>query len=327
MIHVRRAAPLVHGLATASRLATLTVLAFVVGLATLALSGCAGRAAVPAGIPAQPPLLPCANAACLRVLTWNLHAIPLLSPSPPARLRNVAAEIRAQQPDLVLLQEVWSHAYASQLERALPEYRLVRGSGCTRPFPCGGLVVLVRHASGWVASAPTFVPYAASAPWYRYREWDGIVKKGVLLLTLARGAATLGVVDTHLQTEYAYLGRDYTEIRREQLAALGRLVHTKFAGRPVVLGGDFNTAPDEHSGLYASQIARLGEDRTVDERAACGCGTRPPGSYRASSRWLDYVITSRLAVHATSTRIRNEWVDRPFSDHDGVLVRLEGQIP
>src|SRR5687767_12627839 len=58
-----------------------------------------------------PVLLPCAHEACLRVLTWNVHAIPLLSPRPPARLRNIARKIREQQPDLVLLQEVWSHAY------------------------------------------------------------------------------------------------------------------------------------------------------------------------------------------------------------------------
>ena len=321
MIRLRRAAAVVALLVRWSLVCT-----SLLALATLSLSACAWRATVPAGIPAQPTLLPCADAACLRVLTWNLHAIPLLSPSPPARLRNVAAEIRAQQPDLVMLQEIWSHAYASQLERALPEYRLLRGSGCARPFPCGGLVVLVRNASGWVASAPTFVPYEATAPWYRFREWDGLVKKGALLLTLARGDATLGVIDTHLQTEYGYLGRDYTEIRRAQLEELAGLVHGRFASRPVVLAGDLNTDPDVHSGLYASQIARLGEDRTVDERDACGCGTRPPGSYRASSRWLDYVITRRLPVRAASTRIVNEWVDRPFSDHDGVLVRLQGEI-
>ncbi len=299
----------------------------VAALTALSLSACAWRPVVPVGIAPHPPLLPCADAACLRVLTWNLHAIPLLSPSPPARLRNVAAEVRTQQPDLVLFQEIWSHAYASQLERALPAYQLVRGNGCLRPFPCGGLVVLVRRASGWVASTPTFVPYAASAPWYRYREWDGIVKKGALLVTLARGDATLGVVTTHLQTDYAYLGRDYTEIRRAQLEQLDRILRATFGEQPVVIGGDFNTAPEERSGLYGSHLVRIGEDRTVDERDDCACGTRPPGSFRVSSRWLDYVLTRHFPAEANAERITNESVDHPFSDHDGVLVRLKGEVP
>jgi endonuclease/exonuclease/phosphatase family metal-dependent hydrolase len=190
-------------------------------------------------------------------------------------------------------------------------------------------VVLVRAASGWVPSAPTFVPYGSSAPWYRFREWDGIVKKGMLLVTLARGCTdeTIAVVDTHLQTEYAYFGRDYAELRRRQLEQLDATVRARFLGMPVLIGGDFNTAPKERSGLYASHFARLGDDRTVDERAACGCGTRPPGSYRVASRWLDYVLTQRLGARATAVRITNDWVDRPFSDHDGVLVRLEGEMP
>ena len=292
----------------------------------VALAGCMVRLAPPTS---APMLVPCASADCLRVLTWNVHGIPFITPSPPARLRNVAAKIREQQPDVVLLQEIWSHAYARQLARDLPGYHLRFGGGCARPFPCGGLVVLVRAASSWAPSAATFVAYDASAPWYRFREWDGIVKKGIVLLTLARGCTdeTIGVVNTHLQTEYGYLGRNYTDLRRQQLEQLADVVRTRFRGLPVVIGGDFNTGAEERSGLYASHLATLADDRTVGERSACRCGTRPPGSYRTTSRWLDYVLTRRLGHQATAVRITNEWVDRPYSDHDGVLVRLEGEIP
>jgi endonuclease/exonuclease/phosphatase family metal-dependent hydrolase len=296
-------------------------------LALVALSACAARH-IPAPAPA-PVLVPCAAADCLRVLTWNVHAIPFIAPAPAARLRNVAAKLREQQPDVVLLQEMWSWAYVRQLARDLPEYRPVYARGCRRPFPCGGLVVLVRAASARVASPPTFVAYEASAPWYRFREWDGLVKKGALLVTITHGRTgeTIGVVNTHLQTEYGYLGRDYSELRRRQLEQLDGLVRARLDGLPVVIAGDFNTAPHERSGLYGSHFARLGDDRTVAERAACRCGTRPPGSYRVASRWLDYVLTRRLGERATAVRITNDWVDRPFSDHDGVLVRLEDEMP
>jgi endonuclease/exonuclease/phosphatase family metal-dependent hydrolase len=270
-----------------------------------------------------PLLLPCERADCLRVVTWNLHAIPFISPHPGARLRNVAAEIRAQQPDVVLFQEVWSHAYARQLARDLGgAYRVTTATGCGRPFPCGGLAILVRVASGWVASTPTFVAYEASAPWYHFREWDGIAKKGVLMVRLARADASLAVVDTHLQTEYARYRRNYADLRRRQLEQLGWTLDHAFGTAPVVLGGDFNTAPDEPSRLYATHLSRLGDDRTVDLRTACGeCGTRP--SVLRAARWLDYLLTRNLAASVRVERIVNDTVDQPFSDHDGLLGRLE----
>jgi endonuclease/exonuclease/phosphatase (EEP) superfamily protein YafD len=294
-----------------------------VALGALLGAGCAVHVVGPATV--TPVLVPCERAACLRILTWNLHAIPFIAPQPTARLHNVAAKIREQQPDVVLLQEVWAHAYARLLATDLAgEYRLVAATGCGRPFPCGGLAVLVRVGSGWVAAAPTFVPYDATAPWYRLFEWDGLAKKGMLLVPLARGAASLAVLDTHLQTEYTRYGRDYTPIRRAQLEQLARTVTTTFGDRPAIVGGDFNTSPGERSGLYESHVALLGDDRTTELRIACGeCGTRP--ALPRPARWLDHVFTRGFAATATAARIVNEGVDQPFSDHDGVLVRLDSE--
>ena len=260
-----------------------------------------------------PPLLACVRPDCLRVVTWNLHAIPFMSPRPTARLRNVAAKIREQQPDVVLFQEVWSYAYARQLGRDLAgTYRVTTAVGCGRPFPCGGLAILVRVGSGWVASAPTFVAYEASAPWYRFREWDGIAGKGMLMVHLARGDASLGVVDTHLQTEYARYGRDYSDLRRRQLEQLDGTLRSTFGSTPVLVGGDFNTAPDEPSRLYATHLSRLGDDRTADIRTACGeCGTRPsPPPTRA---------LARLPAHAEPRRVGGARAHRQRHGRPAVL--------
>ena len=292
-----------------------------VALGSMLMAGCTVHVV---GDPTPAPVLvPCERADCLRVLTWNLHAIPFIAPQPTARLHNVAAKIREQQPDLVLLQEVWAHAYARLLARDLAgEYQVTAATGCGRPFPCGGLVVLVRVGSGWVASAPTFVPYDATAPWYRLFEWDGLAKKGMLMVQLARGDASLAVLDTHLQTEYTRYGRDYTAIRREQLEQLARTVTTTFGDRPAVVGGDLNTSPGERSGLYETQVAPLGDDRTTELRIACGeCGTRP--ALPRPARWLDHVFTRGFSATSSAARIVNDGVHQPFSDHDGVLVRLD----
>lgn len=286
------------------------------------IAGCASWRAVPAPTPAA-ALAPCTRADCLRVMTWNLHAIPFVTANPMARLGNVASKIREQQPDVVLLQEVWSHAFARRLQHRLrDQYRITTSTGCGRPFPCGGLAILVRIGSGWTASAPSFVAYEASGPWYRLLEWDYIAKKGMLFAHLTRGGETVGVLDTHLQTEYGRYGRNYSDIRRRQLEQLDATLSERFAQTPVVIGGDFNTAPVERSGLFQTHVATLGDDRTAEFRAECGqCGTRPTAL--RPGRWLDYVMTQHLAATSTLEPIRNVAVDVPFSDHDGLLVRLE----
>jgi endonuclease/exonuclease/phosphatase family metal-dependent hydrolase len=281
-------------------------------------AGCAVRPTPPA----VPLWSPCTQAHCLRVLSWNVHAIPFVSSHPTRRLRNVAAKIREQRPDVVLLQEVWAHAYVELLRRRLAgEYRVTRAFGCGRPFPCGGLVVLVRVASGWVASRPTFVPFDAAAPWHRLAEWDGIAKKGMLLVRLERGEQSVGIVDTHLQSRYPQYGRTYSAIRRRQLEQLARTVDATFGRRAAIVAGDLNTAPNERRVLYASHVAPLGDDRTAALRAACPrCGTRVATK---SPRWIDYVITRGLVATSTATRITNDGLDDPYSDHDGLLLRLE----
>ena len=289
------------------------------GLALALAAGCAPRPTLPAT--ATPRFTPCDTADCLRVLTWNVHAIPLVSPRPTARLRNVADAIGAQAPDVVLLQEVWAHAYAELLARRLGDaYRLIRAYGCGRPYPCGGLVVLVRRASGWRASPPTFVRYKKHAPWRRLREWDGIAKKGMLLVTLTRAGRTVGIVDTHLQTRYLEYRHNYRTVRTRQLEQLRATLDATFGAWPVILGGDFNTAPNDPSGLYASHVAPLGDDTAATLRLTCpASSTRPPPKL---PRWIDYVLTRGLGVTPTVTLIRNQAIDTPYSDHDGVLVRL-----
>ena len=238
------------------------------------------------------------------------------------RLRNVAGKIREQQPDLVLCQELWAHAYARRLAMLLAgDYRLATATGCGRPWPCGGLAVLVRVRSGWVASLPTFVPYEASAPWWHLNEWDGIAKKGMLLLNLARGDESLAVVDTHMQTSYARHGRYYAKVRRRQLAQLSSMLATVFSDRPTILGGDFNTAATDARGLYQSWVAPLGDDRTAPFRVTCPTCSTHHGAL--TPRWIDYLITRNLAATPTLERIMNDGVDQPFSDHDGLLLRLD----
>lgn len=252
----------------------------------------------------------------LAVLTWNVHGLPLHDA--PARLGRIAAWIAARQPDLVLLQEVWSGAYARALSGALAG----RYEACFSPHPFtrrprGGLMILVREASGWRAGRVRFEPFRAAAAWYRLNEGDGVAGKGMLAMEVRRGERALTVVNTHVQAQY--LERAYTDVRREQLAQLAEFLDRVGRGTAMVFGGDLNTEAGED--LYRTHLAVLGTDLAAAERAARG-GTTCFDRKGGRSEWIDYVFARDLEVAATLEKVESSGPDDPYSDHDGLLFVL-----
>jgi endonuclease/exonuclease/phosphatase family metal-dependent hydrolase len=303
-----------HRLRVRARARSLTPEGFlgVLGLLLLC-SGCGSDGRNQA--PPENLLLPCSAPDCLRVLSWNLHGLPFYS-NTPERLRRVAAVIAIQQPDLVLLQEVWLRRYTDLLRAALEaDYDMLYQPRRVTQWPRGGLLVFVRRSSTWRAEAPRFVAYEVSAPWYRVTEGDGISGKGILATRIAHAGASLVVVDTHLQSGYA--GRDYRTVRGAQIEQLQAFLQHEHPSEPVLIGGDFNTTSVEP--LYASLLTALGTDLTAAERWNCHCGTNFDAGQR---QWIDYVFARSWNVNSTTQRITNDAPDSPYSDHDGVLVRV-----
>src|SRR5204862_4982912 len=112
----------------------------------------------------------------------------------------------------------------------------------------GGLLALVRRASEWQLDAsvdPNFAEYAASAPWYRLGELDGIGGKGVQRFAIGDGRRAVVVMQTHLQTPYPARGHSYEELRRAQIDEL--LGHARRAGDAdaVIVAGDLNVAQED----------------------------------------------------------------------------------
>jgi endonuclease/exonuclease/phosphatase (EEP) superfamily protein YafD len=273
-------------------------------------------------LPAQSELIPCTATDCLRLLSWNVHGLPF-NRTAGDRLANIAGKIKEQQPDVVVLQEVWTACRAHELARALaPDY--VAHERISLPLfrPHGGLLVFVRRGSAWRVEGETFVRYHASGPWYRVCEGDGLGGKGALLLHLRRGAERLGLVTTHLQSQYSEYGHSYECERRRQLNQLQCAIATEFGNSPVLIAGDFNTMPEE--ALYWSHIAVLGDDLTLPERARCGCGTFTDTD--GTRQWIDYVLARNVPADPVADvdvrRLENQAVDDPYSDHDGLLVRV-----
>jgi len=267
--------------------------------------------------PPQSVLLPCDQEACLRVVSWNVHGLPFHSKT-SERMRRISAKITEQQPDVVLLQEVWLGRFRNLLARTLePDYQIVYDPRWVTGWPRGGLVMFVRHGSGWRVLTSAFQRYEASAPWYRLTEFDGVGGKGILTTTLTSGSLSLAVVDTHLQSQYK--GKPYLCVRSGQIMELSQLLEREYPSTPVLIGGDFNT--DAKEKLYSSQLSKVGNDLTEEERKDCQCGTNF-GDSGTWPEWIDYLLVRNWKVRATVRRIENDFSDSPYSDHDGLLMRL-----
>ncbi len=228
--------------------------------------------------------------------------------------------MREQQPDLVLLQEVWVGSYLRALQRLLEmDYESIYQPRPLTRWPRGGLVVLVHRRRDWVADLPVFVMYPAWAPAWRLWQGDGISGKGLLAVRLRRNGEILGVVNTHLQSQYRHSGHAYVGERASQLDMLRDFVVREYADDPALIAGDFNTAPEEP--IYAERMTTLGTDVTSDLRQRCEDGTHIDGRSGASE-WIDYVIARNMPGGAAVHRILNQAADHPFSDHHALLVRF-----
>lgn len=256
------------------------------------------------------------------ILTWNVHGIPFTHSR--QRLPRIAAEVIARRPDVVILQEVWFWNQARALSARMKAggYRPLNYThGFLRP---GGLLVFIDESAGWNVRRVSFQKFRAAAPWWRFNEMDGLARKGYLIADLQRGTEKIRVVDTHLQSQYPEHGRTYVEIRRQQVKQLlGDLLLKEGS---VIIGGDFNTTPDEP--VYQLMLAPGWSDATAELRVRCAaelhraCGTSFNADGSGTQDWIDYVLLNSAGGATTSELIRNVHADEPFSDHDGVLLTL-----
>ncbi len=260
----------------------------------------------------------------IRLLSWNVHGLPApITRHRAQRLRRIAAQVDAQRPDVVALQEAWAGSLAilaTALPAWTPLFHRTRAGGAA-----GGLLVLVPKRGDWDADPATlrFRRYSHSAPRHRVWEADGLAGKGALFVRLAHRAQQrhLWLANTHLQSRYR--ANAYEQIRHAQLHELTRWVHEHGVATPMLLCGDFNTPADDDP-LY-EHIAALGSDLTRPERERrAGGATNFP--LQAEAGWIDYVIARPAAGGSANGDVRlieNTAADDPYSDHSALVADVE----
>ena len=225
----------------------------------------------------------------LRVMTWNLWW--RFGPWEERR-HAIAAVVAAQQPDVLLVQEVWgtgSSSLAHELAADLGYHVALTDD------PFGGRDVGFHNAivSRWpldeVVSHP--LPGPDGLPGHRR----------VLAAQVATPWGAWRVMSTHFDYRF-----DQSDVRQAQASELLRLIAADRGDPdttlPVVVGGDFNAVPDSDemrllTGRSAGPVANLvmtdGWEHVGD---GPGYTWRHDNPYQAETAWpnrrLDYVLVS-----------------------------------
>lgn len=231
------------------------------------------------------------DAPTLRVMTFNTYV-------QVNNVRHVVAEVGRQDPDVVMLEEVFPFR-EEELRRALsgayPFIEVVNSPGV------GGVMVMSRH--------PITETVDIGDP--------TSVSRSTALVVLDVGGRALQVVPVHLISPCRSCGRSITarldfeeDVRRLEIAAVLRALRP---GIPAVIAGDFNS--NERSGPYR-QLTRSGFD---DPHRAVGSGpgfTWPNDSVVPPFIRIDWVLTRGLDPVSAVVG------DGGPSDHRPVIVDL-----
>ncbi|MGE0864100.1 MAG: endonuclease/exonuclease/phosphatase family protein [Vicinamibacterales bacterium] len=263
----------------------------------------------------------------MRLICWNLHAVPLIGVRVAQRLKAAAAAIDHEAADVVMLQEIWTAEAFHVIQQSLGgNYTVMAGeNGAGRN--CGGLLTLLRRER-WQNTRPAaFTRFTVAAPAWKFWQGDGLFRKGVLAVTTEHVASGRRMVflNTHLQSQYGYFHADgvlrarqaYVAERVAQLRDL-EAVARRYSDL-LIVGGDFNTTPDEWPDMGLPH----GWQELTAQLRMTGCLTYI--EHTGPHSWYDYVFAQpgdSECITAHARLIENTAVDVPFSDHHGLVVEL-----
>ena len=268
------------------------------------------------------------TAQSLRVMTWNLHDFPsgtynLRNPSvEPINISNVAAVIRANSPDIILLQEVRDMDSCEQLIHAIAtnEYQILTCSAFKDP---AGIPTFQQLAI--IAKLPS-----VTATWEKWASF-GLADppRGLAYAVLKAGEKRVAVYCLHLKSNVAW-GADperqqQLNILKRELSAeqLVRHVRTLRARIPeitsILVGGDLNTNIDDP--LFSSECTLT----TLTSNGFTSCFTDVPREKRITcpakgaypSATFDYLFMNGALLQRLPWIISSE-----FSDHYPVICDL-----
>lgn len=244
-------------------------------------------------------------AAPLRVMTFNIHAGK--DAKGDDNLGRVAQVILDAKADVVLLQEVdrltTRSGKVDQVARldSLTGYNSAFGKTIDYQGGEYGIAVLAR----WNIVGDTLIHLAIDSS--RLRPGEAYEARGVLRVAIAAPNGAIHVLNTHLDATRD----DY--YRRQQLRTLLTQADSlKDPMRYVIVGGDFNSGPDD------AVVAMVRAEGWEDAWRMCGKGQALTYPDDKPVKRIDYLFaTSKVKCRSA------EVIETNASDHRPVLFELQ----
>ncbi|HET9957173.1 MAG TPA: endonuclease/exonuclease/phosphatase family protein [Polyangiaceae bacterium] len=244
-------------------------------------------------------------AANLRVLSWNVWAVPWVSPDLERRLRELPVALCRPAPDIIVLQELWEAEFGVRLARALREQGFIYSHHfASTAQGQTGLFVAARFP----LLEPSYVPFETGR--WPHTAWhlDWLVSKGLARYRLRVAGREIALGNTHLQAQYRT--DSYSAERLEQATDIAEQVAQEHA--PLILAGDFNSASSDPARRVLRDVA--GFDDALPRAALDTILVRDGAAVGLRVR------AARL-LEIPSYRARNGEL-LPLSDHAPVFVEL-----
>jgi endonuclease/exonuclease/phosphatase family metal-dependent hydrolase len=175
----------------------------------------------------------------LRVVTWNVWGVPMVSAHLDARMRALPDAIASLAPDIVLLQELWRKEDGVRVVQGLERhgYRYTQHVAITERGRTGLFI-----ASRFPLQPADYHPFAIGRFPHSFWHLDWLVSKGVATWAVETPLGELLVQNTHLQAQYST--DKYAAERLSQVTEIVLLNRARW-DRPLITAGDFNSRPRE----------------------------------------------------------------------------------
>ena len=266
---------------------------------------------------------PCLPAASIRVTTWNLKWFPNGSSKeipPEAQAQRIAAAANVLRPinaDVILLQEVRDYDACARLAEAIrPQtYQVAICSAFKEPFTSG----LGKQQVAILGKEP------AQAAWAeRWKSMEGVdPPRGFAFAWFKIAGHDLGVYSLHLKSNLIMRGDRIVEaqknIRKREVAVDQLLIHIRDMIGPAmpmvksfVVGGDFNTNPDQPEFAEEKTLSKLTDAGFRDPMEGMSLPQRVthPGGSRYPDATFDYLFGSNIVPgkpQITATQVSDHY--------------------
>ena len=243
----------------------------------------------------------------LRVLTFNIWGLPIITPEREARVAAMGPAIEALKPDLVALQEVWLDEDANALAAALDKAGLGY-SWRSESMWVGhnGLLIASRYPIRDIDFDAYTQGSHPNTPWHL----DWVAGKGLGRVRVETPVGEIDFAATHMQARYG--SEDYLFVQLSQVLEAADVLATRSARWPLIVAGDLNSP--WHALPYqmlANRVGLAAAKRHLDIDTIL---------FRSGE---DIVVQPRESHHVLTEQRDINGTQMALSDHPGVLAELE----